>query len=74
MEKKSDDFSMAEAMRIAKSPAGQQLLETLKRSDHGELQKAMEQASAGNFDMAKKELTALMESPEVKKLLKQLGG
>lgn len=74
MEKKSEDFSMADAMRIAQSPVGQQLLETLKRSDTGELKKAMDQASAGNFAQAKKELSAIMASPEIKRLLEQLGG
>lgn len=74
MEKKTEDFSIADAMRIAKSPIGQQLLETLKRSDNGELQKAMDQVSAGNFDLAKKELSSIMASPEIKRLLEQLGG
>ena len=33
MEKKSQDFSMEEVMKLAKSPAGQQLMAMLKQQD-----------------------------------------
>lgn len=74
MQKNSEDFSMQEAMRLAKSPAGQQLLAMLQRSDTGELQKAMDQAAAGDYSQAKETMSSLLSSPEIKKLLEQLGG
>ncbi len=69
----SDDHSMEEVMRLAKSPAGQQLISLLQRSDTGALQKAMEQANDGNFTAAQATLQTLLQSAEAQKLLKELG-
>lgn len=74
MQKNSGDFSMQEAMRLAKSPAGQQLLAMLQNADTGQLQKAMNEASAGNYDQAKQTMSAIMSSPEIQELLKKMGG
>lgn len=74
MQKKSEDFSIQEAMRFAKSPAGQQLLAMLQQSDTGELQKAMDQAVAGDYGQAKQTVSSLLTDPEIQKLLQQLGG
>lgn len=73
MQKKSEDFSVQEAMRLAQSPAGQQLLAMLKRSDNGQIQQAMNQASAGDYREAAKTLNGLLSSPEAQKLLEDLG-
>lgn len=73
MQKKSGDFSMQEAMRLAQSPAGQQLLEALRQTDAGALNKAAAQAGSGDMEQAKQTLSALLSSPEVKALLEQLG-
>ena len=48
MQKNSQNFSMQEALRLAKSDAGQQLLAHLQRADGEHLKQAMEQAAAGN--------------------------
>lgn len=74
MQKNSEDFSIQEAMRLAKSPAGQQLLAMLQHADTGELQKAMSEASAGNYEQAKQTMSHLMSSPEIQELLKKMGG
>ena len=74
MEQKFDDFSIQEAMRMAKSPAGQRLMELLRSSDAPELRQAMDQASAGDYVQAKKTLSGLLASPEVQALLKQMQG
>ena len=74
MQKKSQDFSVEEALRMAKSPAGQQLLSMLQQSDSGKLQQAIDQASAGNYSQASKILDALLSSSDAKKLLQQLEG
>ena len=74
MQKNSQDFSMEEALRMAKSPAGQQLLSMLQSTDSGQLQQVIEQASAGNYSQASNILQALLSSPDAKKLLQQLEG
>lgn len=74
MEKNSQEFSMQDAVRAAQSEAGQQLLALLQRTDPQMLQKAMQQAAAGNLTEAKQALETLMASPEAKKLVDQLGG
>lgn len=73
MQKNSEDFSMQEALRLAKSPAGQQLLAMLRRADSDKLRQAMEQASAGDYAQAKATMDQLLSSDEAKKLLDQLG-
>ena len=74
MVKKSKDFSMDEALRLAKSPAGQQLLAMLRQADSGQLQQAVQQANAGNYTSAQQTLQSLLDDPQVKLLLQQLGG
>ena len=74
MEKKSQDFSIQEAQRLAKSPAGKQLMQMLQQQDPSQLQQAMDLASAGNYKEAGKMLQSLLASPEAQKLMQQLGG
>lgn len=74
MQKNSQDFSMEEVMRLAKSPAGQQLLAMLQQSDSDRVQQAASQAAAGDYTSAAQTLNALLSSPEAQALVKQLGG
>ena len=74
MEKKFQDFSMEEVMRLAKTPAGQQLMAMLQQKDSGQLQQAVTQAKGGDFSQASRTLSDLLSSPEAQKLLKELGG
>ena len=74
MQKNSENFSMQEALRLAKSDAGQQLLAHLQRSDGKQLQQAMEQAAAGDYEQVKKTLASLLASDEAKSLMQQLEG
>lgn len=73
MQKKSEDFSVQEALRLAKSPAGRQLIAMLQRSDNGQLQQAMQQASNGDYTKASQTLSTLLGSEEAQSLLKELG-
>ena len=73
MEKKSQDFSIKEAQRLASTPEGQRLMALLQQNDHGQLQKAMAQANAGNYKEAGNLLQAMLTSPEAQALLRQLG-
>ena len=72
MQKNSQNFSMQDAMRLARSDAGQQLLQLLRQSDGDALRKAADLAAAGDYRKASASLSALLDSPEVKALLKQL--
>ena len=64
MEKNSQNFSMDEAMRLAKSPAGQQLIALLQQSNGPQLQKAMDLASAGDMKSAGQIINTLLSSNE----------
>ncbi|MBR5570840.1 MAG: hypothetical protein IKW10_08140 [Oscillospiraceae bacterium] len=71
MDKNSVDLQ--EVMRIAKSPAGQQLIAMLKEKDPTALQQAAKQASHGNYAQAMDRLKDILSSPEGQRLLKDLG-
>lgn len=73
MDKKSQDFSIKEAQRLAKTQAGQQLMALLQQKDAGQLQKVMDAANSGNYKEAGTILSALLSSPEAQSLIQQLG-
>ena len=73
MNQKPDDFSVQKAIQFAKSPAGKELIALLQQADHTQIQKAMSQASTGDYNNAQKTLSQILSSPEAQKLLKQLG-
>ena len=62
-----------QAKQIAGTPAGQELIRLLQRSGGADLKKAMEKAAAGDFTQAKETLSALLDTPEAKKIMEQLG-
>lgn len=70
---RSMDFSIQQAMALAKTPAGQQLLAVLKKSGGEDARIAMEKAAAGELQEAKQAVSALLNNPEIRELLKQLG-
>lgn len=72
MEKKSQDFSMKEAMRLANSPAGKQLAALLQQADQQVLDNAIRQAQQGNYESAAQQLRDLMTSPQAQALLREL--
>ncbi len=74
MQKKNQDFSMEEIMRLAKSPAGQQLIALLKQKDTAKLEQAVSQAKLGDYAQAGQTLSAMLSTPEAQVLLKELGG
>lgn len=71
MQQKSDDFSVQEALRLANTPAGQQLLTLLRQADSTAVSKAMAQ---GDYSQIKKLLAPLLATEEAQALLTQLGG
>ena len=72
MEKKSQDFSMREAQRLAKTPEGKKLMALLQKENDAQLKKAMGYAAGGNYQEAGKLLQELLSSPEAQQLIRQL--
>ena len=72
MQKNSQNFSMQDALRLARSDAGQQLFSLLKESDGKALQQAADLAAAGDYRQAGNALSKLLEDPQIQAFLKQL--
>ena len=72
MEKKYDDFSMREAMRLAQSDTGQQLLQLLKNNHSDAARAAMDSAQNGDIAQAQKALQAFLTDPQAQALLREL--
>ena len=73
MEKNFQNFSVQEAMRLAKSDAGKQLIALLQQQNGAQIQNAMEQANSGNLEQAKQTLGNILDNPQARALLQQLG-
>ena len=70
---KNKDISMQQAMQLAQTPAGQQLIALLRSSGGKEFQEAMNKAAAGDYTQAKAVINSMLATPEAQKLLDQLG-
>lgn len=68
-----DHQSMENAMRIAQSEAGRQLLKHLQQSNSQQLAQAMQKASAGDYSGAKSLLQQLLQDPKTRQLLDGIG-
>lgn len=66
--------AIREAMRMAQTPAGQQLIQMLRSGNSQELKTAMGRAAAGDYAAAKQALSEILNNPEAQKLLRQMGG
>jgi len=66
------NLDLKQLMKLAQSPAGQQLLQLLQQQGGRELEAAAQKASAGDFTQAIQALSGLLNTPEVKTLLKEL--
>lgn len=66
--------AIQEAMRMAKSPAGQQLLKMLQSSGPQELNQAINKAAAGDYEAVKGLLNNFLRDPQAQELIKQMGG
>ena len=72
MQKKSEDFSVQEAMRLAKTPAGQQLLAILKQEKGDKLQAIIRLAQEGNMQAAGNALQGVLSSSNAQNLIKEM--
>lgn len=72
MHQQRNQFSMEDAIRLAGTPAGKQLVNLLKSSTDGNMDAARKAVEAGDLEQAKKSLSGLLQSPDIQKLLKEL--
>ena len=72
MHQQNSHFSMEDAIRIAGTPAGKQLVDLLKSGTDGNVDAARRAVEAGDLEQAKKSLSGLLQSPDIQKLLKEL--
>jgi len=63
MQKNSPAFSPEEVLRLAQSPAGQQLLARLRQADPETISQIKTQAEQGAYDQAVKALEGLLQDP-----------
>ena len=68
-----NQISLQEVLRMAASPAGQQLIAMLRKQSDSEFQAAMSSAAAGDYTQAKQAIEKLITDPQARKLLNQLG-
>ena len=73
MPNQESQFSMEDIMKIAASPVGRQLIQLLQQTGGEQMQQAARKAAEGDYDSAKDVLSGLLQDPQVKKLLEQLG-
>lgn len=66
--------SMEELMKLAGSPQGQALLSRLQSQHSKELESAITQAQAGDFEQVKRTVTDFLHSPAGRELMKQMRG
>ena len=64
--------NLSELIRMAQTPAGQQLIALLQKQDSAQLQQAITYAVSGDYNRAKETLSKLLSSPEAQTLLKKL--
>lgn len=68
-----NQISMQEILRLASSPAGQQLIALMRQQGGNEFQKAMSSAASGDYSQAKLAIERMIADPKAQQLLKELG-
>jgi hypothetical protein len=74
MDMQNNQEAIRKAMEIARTAEGQQLMKLLQSMGGAELQAAMDRAAAGDYTAAKKALSGILNNPEARRLLQQMGG
>ena len=68
----NNEHALQDAMRIAKSSTGQQLLRMLQQSSQESLNRVLQSAASGNYDQAKMILNEILSDPQAKEILRKL--
>lgn len=66
------NYSKEHLMAMAQSDAGKKLLALLQQNNSAQLQEAMNQAAAGNYDQVKDTLSSVLHNEQAQKLLKEM--
>ena len=66
--------AMEQAMALANSSAGKQLLKMLRQSSGADLENIKAAAAAGDYALLQRNLSGFLENPEVQRLMQQMGG
>ena len=66
-------MNMAQLLKLASSPAGQKLMQQIQKADPAQMQHAAQLFAAGDVASAKDAISALLEDPQFKTLLDELG-
>lgn len=74
MGKNSQDFSMQEVLRLANTPAGQQLLAILRQADPTVLRQLQDKLSSGDPAQAAQSLQLLLSTGQLQSLLELMRG
>ena len=72
MQKNFDDLSMQEAMRLANTDTGKQLIAMFKQQHSEEVPNVMQSLRAGDIERAKQALAAFMSDPKTQALLSKM--
>lgn len=67
-------INLSELMKIAGSPAGQELMALIQEKKDAHFEEAMQQAQTGDFSQAKQVLSQMLSSKEAQELLKKIRG
>lgn len=67
-------IDLSELMKIAGSPAGQELIALIQKNKDEHFEEAMLQARSGDFSQAKEMLSQMLSSKEAQDLLKEIRG
>lgn len=68
----NQEDTLRNALHMAQTPAGQQLIQKLQQSGGDDLRNAVQKAASGDYAQAKQILTALAENPDIQQLIDQL--
>ncbi|MGM9605068.1 MAG: hypothetical protein ACI3XG_08375 [Faecousia sp.] len=74
MAKDSGGIDFSELMKIANSPAGQELISLVQKNKGEHFDEAMQQAQAGDFSQAQAMISQILSTPEAKDLMKKIRG
>lgn len=72
MQKNYDELSMQEAMRLANTDTGKQLIALFKSQHEDQVPAVMESLRSGDLERARQALAAFMTDPRTQALLQQM--
>ena len=74
MAKDSGGIDFSELMKIANSPAGQELISLVQKNRDEHFDRAMQQAQDGDYSQVQAMLSQILSTPEARDLIKKLRG